>query len=289
MTVTMRMSGGCGNQLFQWATGRAIELQQKHEVQFDISPLDTDPQRCYLLDRLGLRLNVVRGGGRGAVLSDPDLRFRSQVLSLSGDWILSGFWQCEKYFLPIQDLIRDEVFRGMPAVSQESFDFAEKIRAKQNSVFLHIRRTDNTHPAHTAVHGLLDRSDYYVRATDLIASTVAEPHYFVFSDDPQWARENMTDENMTVVDCNPVSGTPKGDGEIIKGTVGKENEDLWLMSLCKHGIVANSTFSFWGAWLNPLEKTVQRIVIAPKQDGWFAKGVTRLDSSDIIPERWIRL
>lgn len=289
--ITMKVSGGLGNQLFQYATGRAIELQQKKEVVFDISPLDSDPQRCYLLDRLGLRLKTVRNNYQaGIVYSDPDLRFRPQILALQGDVILSGFWQCEKYFLAIQDVIRDEVFRGMPSASEASCAVAASIRKwKDSSVFMHIRRTDNTHPAHTAVHGLLDQSDYYARAIGAVEQKVDDPHYFVFSDDPAWAHEHWEGDEFTIVDCNPISGTPKGDGEVVKGIIGRENEDLWLMSLCTHGICANSTFAWWGSWLNPLEKTGPRIVIAPAQKGWFNANQTRLDSSDIIPSRWIRL
>lgn len=288
--ITMKISGGLGNQLFQYATGRGIEAR-KQQVQYDISPLDSDPQRCYLLDRLGLRLPTVRHNYRGGIVySDPDLRFRPDILAVQGDCILSGFWQCEKYFLAVQDQIRAEVFRGMPLISDASQAVAEKIRACQ-SVFLHIRRTDNTHPAHAAVHGLLDRSEYYRQAISQMHASLRNPHFFVFSDDPKWAHEHYDGPGYTVVDCNPTSGTPKGDGELVKGFIGRENEDLWLMSLCQHGIVANSTFSWWGAWLNPMEKQTAspRVIIAPKQQGWFNATQTRLDSSDIIPSRWMRL
>lgn len=288
--ITMKVTGGLGNQLFQYATGRAIELQQHQEVVYDISPLDSDPQRCYLLDRLGLRLKTVRDNYVGGiVVSDPDLRFRPQVMSLRGDVILSGFWQCERYFEGVQQVIRAEVFRGMPLVTDASQEMANQIRGHAESCFVHIRRTDNTHPQHTAVHGLLDRSDYYSRAIDLINRSIEEPHYFVFSDDPAWLHENWKFKNSTIVDCNPTSGTPRGDGELVKGFIGRENEDLWLMSLCRHGIVANSTFSWWGAWLNPIERAYERLIIAPKQQGWFNASQTRLDSSDIIPSRWTRL
>jgi hypothetical protein len=287
--ITIKISGGLGNQLFQWALGRSISECRQRPVRYvcyDISSFNDDPQRCYLLDRLGLKLSL--HGATGKVIMEQGLRYQPEILQFdnANDYVLHGYWQCEKYFSAIQDVIRSEVFHGME-ISAASHRIASEIQ-RRTSAFLHVRRTDNTHPAHTAVHGLLGL-DYYGRAAQILRARVPDVHFFIFSDEPEWAKEHMRDLDMTVVDCNPVSGTLKPDGELQKGTIGRENEDLWLMSLCQHGIVANSTFSWWGAWLNPAEKNGKRVVIAPQQDGWFQTGMTRLDSTDIIPDRWSRI
>jgi hypothetical protein len=108
-------------------------------------------------------------------------------------------------------------------------------------------------------------------------------HFFVFSDDPAWTHANMTEGDMTVVGHNAMSATFDDQGVLTKHGRGRECEDLWLMSLCRHGIMANSTFSWWGAWLNRWQEN--RVVVAP--DPWFA--TQDADSTDILPDRWLKI
>jgi hypothetical protein len=147
------------------------------------------------------------------------------------------------------------------------------------SVALHIRLTDGLH-ASSSHHGILPMH-YYTSAVRKIAA----PYIYVFSDNPGWCRTNLPTHlwnfrSLTTTSCNPMSGFCDENGVIHKGTRGREYEDLWLMSSCKHIITANSTFSWWAAWLNPNPGTI----ITPKQ--WF---LGRHDSTDIVPERWIAL
>ena len=133
---------------------------------------------------------------------------------------------------------------------------------------LHVRRTDYVQNALTnKIHGVCDQ-DYYASCVRYIGDQVSNPHFFIFSDEPQWAKDNlMFDFPMTVVDCNDAS---------------RNYEDLRLMSTCKHNIIANSSFSWWGAWLN---SNPNKIICAPKQ--WFTDS-TR-NTKDLIPSNWIRL
>src|SRR5208337_227365 len=120
---------------------------------------------------------------------------------------------------------------------------------------------------------------YHLRALDYIRSRADNARVFIFSDDPEWCKEQPQLQGHLVVDCNPMSGIRGEGGNVTKGLVGKEHEDLWLMSLCKHAIIANSSFSWWGAWLNPRQ---DRIVVCPQR--WFVSSEPH--SEDICPERW---
>ena len=137
-----------------------------------------------------------------------------------------------------------------------------------NAVSLHVRRGDYAaDPVVTSMHGLCPL-DYYDRAVEYVLGRVSDPAFFLFSDDPDWVREHLKLRgSVSVVDHNgPDSGS----------------EDLRLMSLCRHHIIANSTFSWWGAWLDPRP---DKLVIAPKR--WFAD--ESLDTSDLLPAGWVKL
>jgi hypothetical protein len=134
-----------------------------------------------------------------------------------------------------------------------------------NAVSLHVRRGDYvSNPDSSRVHGLCG-ADYHQAAVRRIAEVVPQPHLFVFSDDPQWAAGNLhLDHPATIVTGNDTR---------------RDYEDLHLMSLCKHHIVANSSFSWWGAWL---DTNPDKIVIAPER--WFAH--EQHDTRDLLPPTW---
>jgi hypothetical protein len=193
------------------------------------------------------------------------LPFDGSILELPDNVCLEGFWQSEKYFLDIRDILHKE-FTLRNALEGGDLQLAERIQAC-NSVSLHFRRGDYLSNPHAARHHGTCGPDYYGRAVRYIGEKVTSPHLFVFSDDPEWTRANMKYDLPTTF----VSGVdPTGDGR-----------DLTLMSMCRHHIIANSSFSWWGAWLGD---DPGKTVIAPLR--WFADPAQ--DASDIIPLGWIK-
>jgi hypothetical protein len=171
------------------------------------------------------------------------------------NYYFDGYWQSEKYFKGAEQIIRNEL--------SPTKEIAEKLKspihAAQNFISLHIRRTD--YLKFSAIHPVLP-VEYYERAVEAIGKY---DYILVFSDDIEWCRDNLRFERMIFSEHR------------------KEVEDLWLMSLCTHHIIANSSFSWWGAWLNnnPLKK-----VVAPAR--WFGNQL-QVSMQDIIPDNWIVL
>lgn len=139
-----------------------------------------------------------------------------------------------------------------------------------NSISLHVRRGDyENNSSAKRLHGGICTLNYYKQAIELVASRIKNPVFFIFSNDLKWARENLELEKYKQVLVNLNKGN-------------NSYKDMYLMSKCKHNIIANSSFSWWGAWLNANPK---KIVICPKR--WYNN--KRLDSKDIVPESWIRI
>jgi hypothetical protein len=296
--VITRLIGGLGNQMFQYATGRALALRRGAVLKLDISGFAApgpDTKRRYELDPLRIQGSAARDAdlirfGRNSkprspridrvfrllrinwrgvdwpVYHEPHFHFDPTLNELSPPVYLNGFWQSEKYFLDIAEVLRQEF---TPAAA---FDPVNTAVAKQidvvNAVSLHVRRGDYvSDPTTNRFHGICS-PDYYQRAVDYITTRVGAPHLFVFSDDQPWTRANLRFAvPMTFVDANsPACGY----------------RDMQLMARCRHHIVANSSFSWWGAWLNPLP---EKIVLAPRR--WFSAPAG--DTRDLIPPNWVRL
>jgi hypothetical protein len=291
--IIVRLNGGLGNQLFQYALGRSLAERRRTVLKLDTTLVDADPKRRYSLgawnvraarvtafDRRWFRLywavrrRVFRHEPyyRGAFINEQAFLYDANILRAPRMCSLNGYWQSEKYFADIEPLIRRELTLR-EELSAASREVARNLRAS-NSVFLHIRRGDAVHdPRGAAFHGT-PSPEYYDRAAAYIGTRVADPHFFLFSDEPQWVKQNLhLSYPMTVIDHNPPSDAL---------APGREHEDLWLMSLCRHAILANSSFSWWGAWLNPER---ERIVIAPKQ--WLRSAP--FDTCDLIPGNWIKM
>lgn len=280
--LTIALQGGLGNQIFQWALGKSFE-NRGHEVQYDTGMFEGDPGRRYMLDQLGLNLKLSHRGGTGQIIQEGSMRYKPWLLDMKGDATLIGYWQCEKYFAEIALPIRMAL---SPYCSDETLMVGTKIsRYIYNSCFVHIRRSDNLRPAGITVHGLLNAPGctYYKDAMNSVRERVPGVHFFMFSDDPQWCEENMAAPDVTIVGHNSPSFTVDEKHEIHFKAGGREVEDLYLMPLCHHAIIANSTFSYWGAWLGDAQPN--RIVIAPEH--WFNS--LDLDATDIIPERWEKM
>ena len=272
--IVGHLTGGLGNQLFQYCCARTLAQLRGVALKLDCSALTCDAKRSYSLGawniteefastaevlafkvrhRIDLLLHPEKPYFRRAMLLETEIHFDPRVLNESlGSCLVIGYWGNEQYFTPIESIIRRELTLRHP-VSDATSRLAERI-AKTESVFLHVRRGDFVKDAQTAARMVTLGTQYYRAASAYVLERCSEPHFFVFSDEPEWAKRNLyLGAATTFVDHN-APGDRHGPG--------REHEDLFLMSLCRHGIMANSTFSWWGAWLNP---TRDRIVIAPSR------------------------
>jgi hypothetical protein len=279
--------GGLGNQMFQYAAGRRLAYFHNTDLFLDVTWFSSQALRKYELDvfkinaaiaRLDFQKNVsfsrkdrVRLGIRKLFtgetviqyVKEESFNFHEKVLSLPDNSYLDGYWQSEKYFAEIADSICKELsFVNQP--SKINKKLLDDIKSS-NSVSLHVRRGDYiSNPKNMEIHGVLG-AEYYRESLNLINENVIEPEIFVFSDDIVWAKENLImDLPVHFIDQNRAEN---------------DHEDLRLMSNCKHHIIANSSFSWWGAWLSTNPK---KFVIAPKK--WF--NLSNKNIKDLIPASW---
>ena len=292
--IIVKLTGGLGNQMFQYAAGR--RLAEKHST---LLKLDVTGFEEYKLRRYSLHCfqcweyiatkneidNIIYQQGfvndlkhkmfsifklqlskNSNWIIEKQFNFDNQILNSPNNILLDGYWQTEKYFSDITGILQREFFVKYQQDTQ-SQKVANQIKSTE-SISLHVRRTDYVQNTLTnQIHGTCDQ-DYYDRAVSYIGERVINPHFFIFSDEPEWARSNLKLRfPMTVVDCNDAS---------------RNYEDLRLMSMCKHNVIANSSFSWWAAWLNP---NSNKIVLAPQK--WFNDN-TR-NTKDLIPDQWIKL
>jgi hypothetical protein len=279
--VTLKIVGGTGNQLHIRAFGYALEALG-NEVQFDRWYFDNVSSRAYTLDRFNTE--VVFGHARGRDIGEGGLLYHPELLKkYDEDVTLAGYWQTEKYWTPEVRVQLRQAFTLREQPSARTLAAAEQIHSC-NSASLHVRRTDTLSARGLAHHGLIPM-DYYKRAIKEIYARVPAPHFFIFSDDIAWCKQELLffAPDVTFVDHNTTGVTVDGSYEVRKTDNGTEHEDLFLMSQCKHAITANSSFAFWGAWLiqNP-----DKVVITPRQ--WFTAGSEHI-SQDMIPENWQKI
>lgn len=242
--ITVKLLGGLGNQMFQYAYGLALK-EKGYQVEYDKSSLVEGTHREYSLGYFGIKARVTECAPR---FYEHSLRYNPDHLCPTDNVTSVGYWQTEKYFVNISEKIRTALtFR----------DFGYDL----NAIAIHVRRQDYVGLQH--FHGM-PGLDYYLKGVAHIREKTG-PHtpVRVFSDDHRWCVENFPP-----------------DFTIING--GDKYEDLKLMAACDYHVIANSSYSWWGAWLSR-----DRITVAPKQ--WFADPVADADSVDIVPERWVRL
>jgi len=292
--VISHVVGGLGNQMFQYAVARELELARGLPMRLDVSSYDdyhlhhgfelkrvfccqpeiavSDDVRKILGWRAapGMRrilaspsLSALRGK---SFIVEPYFQYWPGIREVPDKVYLQGYWQSEKYFVDVTAVLRAD-FAFREKLSAINAEWAERI-SRCAAVSLHIRRGDYVSDSRThAAHGVCS-IDYYHAAVSHIADRVDSPVFFVFSDDIPWARANFDiDYPCHFIDHN-------------RGT--ESYNDMRLMSLCRHHIIANSSFSWWGAWLNP---DPDKIVIAPAR--WFLAVDRQLD--DLFPQGWVRL
>jgi hypothetical protein len=297
--IVVKLQGGLGNQMFQYALGRSLAERNKDKLVFDATfLLDRTPRkdfifRNYDLDIFEINPDFTRLSqmarifpvpvfyfflsrliskikhllGRQKYVRREEAGFHPDILQARGNMYLDGYWQSEKYFEAIKDLIRIEFSFGKTETAKIK-EMAEKIIATE-SVCLNVRRGDFVNsPRSIKTHGFVG-IDYYQRGMEIIAFKVTDPHFFVTSDDIEWCVENLKIDYPHTFLTHEYRG-------------GKFKDYLTLMTLCKHFLIPNSSFAWWAAWLstNP-----GKIVVAPVQ--WFND--PSLDPKDICGSDWIRI
>lgn len=277
----VRIKGGLGNQMFQYAFYLVLKRKMPwivFGVEFDgckyhhygyeldkIFDISTKLQGCIAECLLKLNSHGMINIHECKELEQNYWTFSEDMLKIRlKPMQYIGYFQTEKYFQKIQDKVRRHFSFKEEILNEQTMNLAAELKMTANTFSIHIRRGDYLKLQETQTVFL----DYYVRAFNYLNEHVLHNHGngYVFSDDVEWARENVNIyDNLTFVDWN------KGDDSW---------QDMYLMSLCKHNIIANSTFSWWGAWLN---KNETKMVIAPKK--WWAN--CNSEESDIIPNEWI--
>lgn len=285
-TVTVRLLGGLGNQMFQYAAGLALAERHGSKLRLDPSYINFEAHRSYAIDALCIEASAARRRRVPRWIFERDrldhalvrLRFFGAKIEperthayderfdqAPANAYLLGYRQTERYLLPVSDLLRER-FRPR-RMGIEALAFADRIASASAPVAVHVRRGDYVENLSTnhlfGVPGL----DYYERAARIVEkrSGAGPLTFFVFSDDIGWCRAQLRLPGETVF----VSGETAA------------HEDLDLMRRCKHNIIANSSFSWWGAWLGETDSSV---VVAPKV--WFENYTG--DTSQQVPERWSR-
>lgn len=285
--------GGLGNQMFQYAAGRAVSSANGVPLRLDISGFagyglhqGFELHRVFacnpeiatkeeIRDLLGWRASRVarkilfrpafRWLHGNRLVVEPHFHYWPGIRAVPHDAYLVGYWQSEKYFSEAAESVRTD-FTFRHPLAEKNAELAERI-GHATAVSLHVRRGDYVaDPKTSAAHGLCSL-DYYRAAILHMAQHVESPVFYIFSDDIAWTKLNLRiDFPCCYVDHNH----------------GEESyNDMRLMSLCNHHIIANSSFSWWGAWLNPRQ---DKIVIAPRR--WF---VNANNVEDLFPAGWVKL
>ena len=297
--IIIKLKGGIGNQMFQYAFGRRIALENDIKLKFDITNFKDD--RVYRNKyNLGC-FNVV-----GNIAIEKDLRkariftsksyfgkfirllyrikpyynryiinekkfflYDQKVMIKKKNGYYNGYWQNEKYFKNIEDIIRQE-FSFKNVLNHDNLIISEKI-INSNSIAVHIRNYGKTYDEKASKRDLKNfgimKMSYYQNALQYLENKINNFKIFIFSDDINWVKNkfDFKFDNIFYVDNE-----------------GKDYEQLQLMSFCKHQIISNSTFSWWAAWLN---NNPDKVVIAPKN--WFPNADT--DTSELIPKEWLKI
>jgi AAA+ ATPase superfamily predicted ATPase len=278
--VFVSLSGGLGNQMFQYACGLSYSKRNNETLILETSELQNDGKREYALGAFNInntcissnphefsffkRLTLGIFGNIIDVKEKVEFKFDSDFNRIKGQKRLIGYWQNQKYFEAFKEEILSVFTLSKPG---KAYCTLSEKYTSQNTVSIHVRRGDYVSELHTnQVHGTCSL-DYYNEAIKRIKedNPLTEFTFLIFSDDKAWSKDAFSFlENK----------------EIIEQLT--DSEELILMSQCKHNVIANSSFSWWAAWLN---KNKNKTVIAPQK--WFAKDLH--DTSELIPEKWIKI
>ena len=288
--VIIKMAGGLGNQMFQYALARILQINGRN-VLLDCSGYHIHSQkdtiRNYELDKFRTKIRkaspkeiskyynwwqlILCYLGRifkkdiSKIIIEKEHRYQAKIAKCDNKYLI-GFWQSENYFKAARkELLEDFCFQHF-TLSQRNQKLQNKLLTEKNSVAVHVRGGDYNTIGNATLYGNICTTDYYKKAFSYIQNVIGKTHYYIFTNDLAWTRQIITeDNNVEVIDWNS-----EDEGWI----------DMYLMSICKHNIIANSSFSWWAAWLNQNEK---KVVIAP------SKWQNGSDIEDIVPSEWVRI
>ena len=300
--ITVELMGGLGNQMFQYAAALALARRRGTGLRVDASGFRTYRRRAYQLDQLNIPAEYLPANGAVALLparpsagfdliesvlrrlkrpvkmsskgvyQEPHFHFNPAFFDLEPPIVLHGHFHSERYFISVAGELRRH-FQLLPPLAPEAARIAGVIDRAPTSISVHVRRGDYVFDALTArFHGALGR-DYYRRALDVImALHGSDVTFFLFSDEPAAAAET-------------VDFLAAGQLVVVGGDTGRPWESMALMARCRHHVIANSSFSWWGAWLDPKP---DKTVVAPR--AWFTPAELRTKNTcDLCPEQWILL
>lgn len=292
--VIVRLTGGLGNQMFQYAAGRSLAIAKKCELKLDISKYEEPNEpREYSLGQFNIHeifatqkeirkytslsrgkeivnnfLNVLSLPAyfRVNIFEENHFEYDCKIRDVPGKTYLKGFWQSEKYFREDTATIKRELSINYQ-LNDKTSKLLEDINSK-NAVCLFVRRAELvSNPLHNSYHGYCELQ-YYLDSITYLQSKLESPYIYIFSDDPQWCVDNFKMDNMMFVPHDYA-----GD---------KYVNYFYVMTKCKHFIIPNSTYGWWAAWLCD---NSSKIVIAPRQ--WFNKN-QNINTKDLFPETWIQ-
>lgn len=286
--ITVKIEGGLGNQMFQYAAAKNLSVLHGVDLQLDVSAFNQDKSsgvytgRKFELDQLNIKAHISKKNhqtpglfkkikdklSRTRYYFEQSLNFDAEVLKLPSNAYLEGYFQSEKYFTGIRNLLLEEFEYKVREVDKPEFaKYMEKIQ-KPGTVAVHIRRGDfaNNKFIHS-VHGTCSL-EYYEAAIAKIEKLMKPSAFFIFSDDLNWAVENLG---------------KKYEAEFVKLNSNCAHlMEMKLMSKANANIIANSSFSWWGAWLNA---NPSKIVIAPQN--WYVEPLKNSQTSYLLPDSWI--
>lgn len=301
--ITVSLIGGLGNQMFQYAAGKALAERHGVPLALDLSGFRSYALRSFLLDRLSVpEADLARVSEAGAekpanhfdrslwmqrvdrVLGraglpklapsanryrEPHFHYDRAFEGLGPQTSLFGYFQSERYFGSIAEMLRGWLLPREP-FGVAAAEVLGQIERSRLPVSVHVRRGDYLNPATAEFHGILGEP-YYRQAIQRIEAALGEGlDFFVFSDDAAAAEQVL-------------NFAPKSRLNHVRGDPEHPWEDMALMARCRHHVIANSSFSWWGAWLN---RSAEKVVVAPR--AWFAPvELTKLNTADLYPPGWI--
>ncbi|MDE3184125.1 MAG: alpha-1,2-fucosyltransferase [Bacteroidota bacterium] len=297
--IVVQLQGGLGNQMFQYAAGKALSLQLNCSLKVDLNILESKNDtfsnnylhtRSYELNIFqnleieivknkdllkflhGSQLNKIKrklGLPNYKVYQENEFVYSDHYFNLKPPVLLKGYFQSENYFIRFEKIIRQSFRFPLEDLGDSNNDLLQAIQ-KTESVSIHVRRGDYLIPEIFKVHGICEKS-YYVNAIERIKKKYPNASLYFFSDDAEWIQNNLLKyfPNSTLISGNHAKDSWK---------------DMFLMSSCKHNIIANSSFSWWAAWLN---NNPEKMIIAPRQ--WFKIEDKNFNASSLIPSNWISI